>query len=251
MRLRSILPSDPAGSHPYQWFGMPRPVLCLLRWRRPPSFVVRSGCLSQPARCTLSIKLGSMMSTSPDHIRRDIIRICRSLYQRRFVVATEGNVSVRVAADRFWITPTGCHKGWLAPDDLLLIDLEGQVHVGCGRPSSEMLMHLALYTCRPDISAVVHAHPPLATALTVAGYTFDSTLLPESVVALGEVPTVPYQMPTTPQFAQCRGGFAGAAWQCYRWRFPADGIQSPGNRRTCCPGVLSGKNLGRCPAATP
>lgn len=145
------------------------------------------------------------MSTSPDHIRRDIIRICRSLYQRRFVVGTEGNVSVRVAADRFWITPTGCHKGWLAPDELLLIDSEGQVHVGCGRPSSEVLMHLALYTCRPDISAVVHAHPPLATALTVAGYTLDSTLLPESVVALGEVPTVPYQMPTTPQFARAVG----------------------------------------------
>lgn len=145
------------------------------------------------------------MPTSPDHIRRDIIRICRGLYQRRFVVGTEGNVSVRVAADRFWITPTGCHKGWLETDELLLIDLEGQVCMGHGQPSSETPMHLALYTYRPDIFAVIHAHPPLATALTVAGYTLDCTLLPESVVALGEVPTVPYQMPTTPQFAHAVG----------------------------------------------
>jgi L-fuculose-phosphate aldolase len=63
-------------------------------------------------------------------------------------------------------------------------------------------MHLALYRGRPDIGAVVHAHPPLATALTVAGYPLDTPLLPEAVVLLGEVPTIPYQMPTTPQFAQ-------------------------------------------------
>jgi L-fuculose-phosphate aldolase len=145
------------------------------------------------------------MPTSPGHSRRDIIRVCRCLYQRRFVVGTEGNVSVRVAPDRFWITPTGCHKGWLETDELLLIDLAGQVHFGRGQPSSEMPMHLALYTYRPDVFAVIHAHPPLATALTVAGYTLDSSLLPESVVALGQVPTVPYQMPTTPQFAHAIG----------------------------------------------
>jgi L-fuculose-phosphate aldolase len=63
-------------------------------------------------------------------------------------------------------------------------------------------MHLALYHSRSDIGAVVHAHPPLTTALTVAGYTLDTTILPEAVVVLGAVPTVPYQMPTTPQFAQ-------------------------------------------------
>ncbi|MCZ6873828.1 MAG: class II aldolase/adducin family protein [bacterium] len=145
-----------------------------------------------------------MMPTS-GHIRRDIVQVCRHLYQRGFVVGTEGNVSVRVAPNRFWITPTGCHKGLLEPGDLLLIDLDGQVHFGLGQPSSEMPMHLALYMHRPDIVAVVHAHPPLATALTVAGYTLDSMLLPESVVALGEVPTIPYQMPTTLQFAHAVG----------------------------------------------
>jgi len=72
---------------------------------------------------------------------------------------------------------------------------------GNGCPSSETPMHLALYRCRSDIGAVVHAHPPLATALTVAGYRLEPPLPPEAVIALGEVPTIPYQMPTTWQFA--------------------------------------------------
>ena len=142
------------------------------------------------------------MHVSPDYIRQEIVVVCQRLYARGFIVGTEGNVSVRVAPDRLWITPTGYHKGWLRPEDLLLIDLAGGVHYGQGRPSSETPMHLALYRCRPDIQAVVHAHPPLATALTVAGYRLEPALLPEAVVLLGEVPTVPYQMPTTPHFAQ-------------------------------------------------
>jgi L-fuculose-phosphate aldolase len=133
--------------------------------------------------------------------RQDIVTICQWLYRREFIVGGEGNVSVRVAPDRVWITPTGCHKAFLRPEELLLIDLDGGVQFGQGRPSSEAPMHLALYRTRSDIQAVVHAHPPIATALTVAGYPFVSALLPEAVVVLGDVPTVPYQMPTTPQFA--------------------------------------------------
>jgi L-fuculose-phosphate aldolase len=142
------------------------------------------------------------MHTHPDGIRQEMVTICQRLYARGFIVGTEGNISVRVAPERCWITPTGCHKGFLQPEDLLLIDLDSHVHIGHGKPSSETPMHLALYRCRPDIGAVVHAHPPLATAITVAGYPLDATLLPEAVVLLGEVPTIPYQMPTTPQFAQ-------------------------------------------------
>jgi L-fuculose-phosphate aldolase len=142
------------------------------------------------------------MPIPSDQIRREIVLVCQRLYARGFIMGTEGNVSVRVAPDRLWITPTGQHKGWLQPDDLLLIDLEGGVHFGRRRPSSETPLHLALYRCRSDIQAVVHAHPPLATALTVAGYRLEPALLPEAVVLLGEVPTVPYQMPTTPEFGQ-------------------------------------------------
>src|SRR5207245_4966086 len=111
-------------------------------------------------------------------------------------------VSVLEAPDRLWITPSGHHKGLLQPADLLLINLQGDVLFGNGQPSSETPMHLALYRCRPDIRAVVHAHPPLATALTVAGCRLEPPLLPEAVVALGEVPTVDYQMPTTWPFAK-------------------------------------------------
>jgi len=141
------------------------------------------------------------MPADTDVLRRDIVAVCQRLYQRGFIAGTEGNVSALERPDRLWITPSGYHKGLLQPADLLLIDLHGQVLFGDGRPSSETPMHLALYRCRPDIRAVVHAHPPLATALTVAGYRLEPPLLPEAVVALGEVPTIPYQMPTTWQFA--------------------------------------------------
>ena len=137
-----------------------------------------------------------------DQVRHHIITICQCLYARGFIVGTEGNVSVRVAPDRVWITPSGFHKGFLRSAELLLVDLDGRVHLGHGQPSSETPMHLALYRARSNIQAVVHAHPPIATALTVAGYALEATLLPEAVVVLGDVPTIPYQMPATPQFAR-------------------------------------------------
>jgi L-fuculose-phosphate aldolase len=141
------------------------------------------------------------MPADADVLRRDLVAVCQRLYQRGFIAGTEGNVSALDGPNRLWITPSGHHKGFLQPADLLLIDLQGHVLFGNGRSSSETPMHLALYRCRPDIGAVVHAHPPLATALTVAGYRLEPPLLPEAVVALGEVPTIPYQMPTTWQFA--------------------------------------------------
>src|SRR6266851_4144383 len=114
------------------------------------------------------------MPADADGLRRDIVAVCQRLYQRGFIAGTEGNVSALEGPDRLWITPSGHHKGLLQPADLLLIDLQGHVLFGNGRPSSETPMHLALYRCRPDIGAVV---------------------------ALGEVPTIPDQMPTTWQFA--------------------------------------------------
>jgi L-fuculose-phosphate aldolase len=144
-------------------------------------------------------------SSHRDPICHDIIAVCQRLYQRGFLAGTEGNVSVRVAPDQIWITPSGRHKGLLQPEELLRIDPQGHVCVGHGKPSSETPMHLTLYRCRPDIQAVVHAHPPIATALTVAGYGLQMPLLPEAVVVLGEVPTVPYQLPTTWEFAAAVG----------------------------------------------
>ena len=142
------------------------------------------------------------MPSKDEQIRQDIVVTCQRLYARGLIVGTEGNVSVRVTPERLWITPAGCHKGWLSPEALICIDFAGQVLTGQGRPSSETPMHLALYRCRPEIQAVIHAHPPVATALTVAGYRLEPALLPETIVLLGEVPTVPYQMPTTQRFAE-------------------------------------------------
>lgn len=142
------------------------------------------------------------MAAMATNLPQEIVAICQRLYQRGFIVGTEGNVSALTEDGYLWITPSGVHKGFLEPQDLLLIDLQGQVQQGKGHPSSETPMHLALYQCRPDIHAVVHAHPPIATALTVAGYRLDVPLLPEAVVVLGDVPTVPYQLPTTTLFAR-------------------------------------------------
>ncbi|MGE3540198.1 MAG: class II aldolase/adducin family protein [Candidatus Tectimicrobiota bacterium] len=145
------------------------------------------------------------MSSTAELLRRDLVGVCQRLYQRGFIAGTEGNVSALEAPDRLWITPSGVHKGLLQPAELLLIDLQGRVLFGVGKPSSETPMHLALYRARPEVRAVVHAHPPIATSLTVAGCRLEPPLLPEAVVALGEVPTVPYQMPTTWQFANAVG----------------------------------------------
>ncbi|WP_034418240.1 class II aldolase/adducin family protein [Candidatus Entotheonella palauensis] len=143
--------------------------------------------------------------SSPDQTCAAIVDICQHLYQRGFIAGTEGNVSVRVDTNRIWITPSGYHKGMMHAEDLLLIDLEGQVHAGQGRPSSETPMHLALYQSRDDIQSVVHAHPPIATAMTVTGSPLATNLLPEAVVVLGDVPTVPYHIPSTWDFANMVG----------------------------------------------
>lgn len=137
-----------------------------------------------------------------DPTREAIIDVCQRLYQRGFIAGTEGNVSARADASRIWITPSGLHKGMMPKDDLLLTDLEGRVLIGQGRPSSESPMHLSLYQSRADIGAIVHAHPPLATAITVTGRRLPVNLLPEAVVVLGDVPTIPYQMPSTWDFGK-------------------------------------------------
>ncbi|GIX46593.1 MAG: aldolase [Candidatus Tectimicrobiota bacterium] len=145
------------------------------------------------------------MASQDVAVREEIVAVCRRLYERGLIAGTEGNVSVRVAPERVWMTPAACHKGLLVPEALVCVDMDGQVCAGQGRPSSELPMHLALYRRRPEIRAVIHAHPPVATALTVAGYRLEVALLPEAVVLLGEVPTVPYQTPTTPAFAEAVG----------------------------------------------
>jgi L-fuculose-phosphate aldolase len=136
-------------------------------------------------------------------LRAEVVRIGRLLWEKGFVAASEGNVSVRLGRDRMLATPSGFSKGFLTPSDVVLCNLEGQPLYSsyqrgekC-KPSSEVLLHLEVYRQRPDMQAVVHAHPPLALAFTIAGISLAQCVLPEVVVNLGQVPTTAYATPST------------------------------------------------------
>ena len=130
-------------------------------------------------------------------LRRQICAIGQRMYTRGLVVAAEGNLSARLDTERILVTPAGCCKGDLAPEDLLIIDLNGKVLGGLQRPSSEMQMHLLYYRSRSDVRAICHAHPPTATGFATAGRALEEAVLPEVVVCLGKIPLAPYGTPGT------------------------------------------------------
>jgi L-fuculose-phosphate aldolase len=132
--------------------------------------------------------------------RAAIVEVGLRLYQKGLVTATEGNISVRVA-DGHLVTASGVSKGFLTPEHVIHIDHEGFRPLGRPAVSTEDLMHRAIYRSRSDVRAVVHAHPPAATAFAVAHLPLDGRILAESVVLLGAVPLVPYAMPGTPELA--------------------------------------------------
>lgn len=129
--------------------------------------------------------------------RRDIVEVCRRIYARGWLAATDGNVSVLLGEGRVLTTPTGVHKGYLREEDLLVVDRRGERLSGTRRPSSELAMHLAAYDARPDIGAVVHAHPTNCIAFSIAGVSLAQCLLPEVVFTFGSIPTTAYTTPTT------------------------------------------------------
>lgn len=122
----------------------------------------------------------------------------RRLHEMGFVAATDGNLSVRTASG-FLATPTALPKRELREDLLSVLDARGLPL--SGSPSSEWPMHLAIYGARPDVAAVVHAHPPFATALACAGRSIERPFLSEAVTALGTVPLVPFALPSTEDLA--------------------------------------------------
>ena len=134
-------------------------------------------------------------------LRALICEYGRRLYQRNLVAATDGNLSVRLAEGRFLCTPSGVSKGFMEPGDLLIADGQAGRLEGEGRVTTEFTTHLAAYEERPEVMAVVHAHPPCATALSLAGVSMDAPLLPEVVMSLGTVPTAPYATPGSPEGA--------------------------------------------------
>ena len=124
----------------------------------------------------------------------------RRLWQRNLVGGAEGNLSVRLSPQRLLCTPSGVSKGHMRPNDLVVIDLNGEP-IGDGKPSSEIKLHLRCYRKRPDCIAVIHAHPLTATAFTLAGEDLPDNILLEAAFVLGSVATAPFGMPGTDEVA--------------------------------------------------
>jgi L-fuculose-phosphate aldolase len=138
-------------------------------------------------------------------LREEVIRIGRLMHQKNMVAAADGNLTARLGPDRLLVTPTGFSKGFLNPEQLLVVNLEGDklgANFGAARdlvPSSEIRLHLECYRQRPDVGAVIHAHPPNAIACTLAGLSLAKCTLPEVVYDLGTIPTAPYATPASPE----------------------------------------------------
>lgn len=132
--------------------------------------------------------------------RQAIVEYGRRMYERGLVAATDGNLSARLPGDRFLVTPSGSCLGELTTDGLVTVAAQGRP-IGSGRPTSELAVHLAVYAARPDVHAVVHAHPPYANAFSFAGRELDPCVIPEVVIGLGRIPTTPYATPASPEGA--------------------------------------------------
>lgn len=134
--------------------------------------------------------------------REEICEVGRRLYLKGFAAANDGNISVRIGENRFLCTPTGVSKGYLKPDDLCIVDQEGNQVAGNKKRTSEILLHLSVYRERADINGVLHCHPPHATAFAIAQEPIPKCVLPEVEVFLGEVPIARYETPGTHVFAE-------------------------------------------------
>jgi len=135
---------------------------------------------------------------SEQHLRDEIVRTGRMMYERGWMASSDGNITARLGPDRMLATPSGVCKGWLKPEDLIICDAHGEKISGPGQRTTEMHMHVAIYEERADVQAVVHAHPPTATGFAVAGRPLNLGLMPELIVSLGSVPLAEYGQPGTP-----------------------------------------------------
>ena len=141
------------------------------------------------------------MSTESS-LRADIVEIGRRMYARGYTASNDGNISVRLGGDCLLMTPKGVCKGFMTPDMMCVTDLDGRKLQGDRDPSSEILMHLEVYRQRPDVQAVVHAHPPIATGFAVAGIPLDRAVLAEVLTTLGSVPIAEYATPSTKELPE-------------------------------------------------
>jgi L-fuculose-phosphate aldolase len=142
------------------------------------------------------------MPKTERELRQDIVEIGRLVWQKGWVAANDGNITIRLDRERVMCTPTGVSKGMMHPDDLIVVDMQGRKIEGHKEGTTEIAMHLAIYSLRSDVNAVVHAHPPVATGFATAGRALNLALLPEVIIGLGCVPLVDYGLPGTPELIQ-------------------------------------------------
>jgi L-fuculose-phosphate aldolase len=140
--------------------------------------------------------------SAESQLRADIVEVGRRMYARGYTASNDGNISVRLGADRLLMTPKSVCKGFMTPDMMCVTDLDGRKLQGERDPSSEMLMHLEVYRQRPDVQAVVHAHPPTATGFAVAGIPLDRAVLAEVLTTLGSIPIAEYATPSTKELPE-------------------------------------------------
>ncbi|MGA2025876.1 MAG: class II aldolase/adducin family protein [Syntrophobacteraceae bacterium] len=142
------------------------------------------------------------MDSQERSLRLEIIKVCRKLESKGLIAASDGNVSCRAGRDCMLITPSGVAKGDIEPEEIAKTSMRGDLLEGPIRPSNEIRIHVQVYRMRPDVLAIVHAHPPVATAFTLAGFPFNSKVLPEVWLLLGKVPVAPYATPATDEVPQ-------------------------------------------------
>src|SRR6202158_4422739 len=134
--------------------------------------------------------------------REDIVQTGRRMYERGWLAANDGNITIRLDDQRILATPTGVCKGQMRPEELLICDNDGNKIRGERERTTEMAMHIAIYRVRPDIHAVVHAHPPVSTRFAVAGRALILVLMPELIVSMGSVPLAEYGLHGTPALVE-------------------------------------------------
>jgi L-fuculose-phosphate aldolase len=141
------------------------------------------------------------MASERQH-RLAIVQFGRRLHDNGFVAATDGNLSVRLDGNRLLVTPTCMSKGMMRPQDMVIVDMQGNRLAGKRKVSSEIGMHLLIYRLRPDVQGIVHAHPPTATGFAASGFELSRPLVCEVVVGLGSIPLARYGTPGTAELAE-------------------------------------------------
>ncbi len=144
--------------------------------------------------------------------KRKLVEACRKVYEKGFVSAYDGNLSLRVSENTFFITRSGVCKGDVTVDDILEIDSSGNIISGEGKVSTEFKIHIFAYEHRPEVNSVVHCHPPYSTAFASTGRGLTENIFPEVILTIGKVPLCRYETPSTEALPLSMKPYIDFAW---------------------------------------